>query len=193
MGQEQSIQFRSLEAKDVTQLHQLVNQSHPLDQNSTYCNLLQCTHFRETSVAALIGEKLVGFVTAYVLPMEPGRLFVWQLAVDELRRGTGLAKQMLNWLITKPTLKCITQLTATITPSNQASCGLFESIALEWGADAEKRLLLQPDLHLDGLHDDEYELRIAPLPNRSPGEEMRHHLDLLKAGFRTPIIWKRFD
>jgi hypothetical protein len=48
-------------------------------------------------------------------------------------------------------------------------------------------------LLLSGLHDDEYELRIAPLPNRSPGEEMRHHLDLLKAGFRTPIIWKRFD
>jgi L-2,4-diaminobutyric acid acetyltransferase len=193
MEQEQSIQLRPLEVSDVAQLHDLVNHSHPLDQNSTYCNLLQCTHFRETSVAALIGERLVGFVTAYILPMDPGRLFVWQMAVDEVRRGSGLAKQMLNWLISRPGLTNVTQLSATITPANQVSCSLFESIAREWGASLEKRSLFQADNYVEGLPDDEYELRITPLPNRNSDEDMRHHLDMLKASIRTPMIWKQFD
>lgn len=193
MEQESSIKMRPLDVSDVAQLHQLVNHSQPLDQNSTYCNLLQCTHFRETSVAALIGGRLVGFVTAYILPMDPGRLFVWQMAVDEVRRGTGLAKQMLNWLISRPGLTNVTQLSATITPANQVSCSLFESIAREWGASLEKRSLFQPDNHVEGLPDDEYELRITPLPNRNSDEYMRHHLDMLKASFRTPMIWKQFD
>lgn len=188
-----AVELRSLEATDAAALHQLVKQSHPLDINSTYCNLLQCTHFRDTSVAAVAEGKLVGFVTAYIPPAEPGNLFIWQLAVDESRRGTGLARRMINWLIARPTLAKITELSATVTPGNRASRSLFESLAYQWGANLNHRLLFQSETHFAGAHEDEYELRISPLPGRESTKDIRHHLETLKAGFRNPVAWARLD
>lgn len=188
-----SIDLRPLEPEDATGLHQLVKQSHPLDINSTYCNLLQCTHFRDTSVAALIDKTLVGFVSAYIPPQEPDTLFIWQLAVDESCRGAGLAKKMMNWLIARPNLKQVTRLSATVTPDNHPSCSLFESLAYEWNASINRRLLFQSDTHFAGSHKDEYELRIAPLPDRESTRDIRDHLETLKAGFHNPIAWCRFD
>ncbi len=185
-----SIDLRPLEPGDAIDVHQLVKQSHPLDTNSTYCNLLQCTHFCDTSVAAVLDGKLVGFVTAYIPPKETDNLFIWQLAVSESCRGAGLAKTMINWLIGRPNLKRVTRLSATVTPDNQASRSLFESLAYEWNANINRRLLFQSDTHFAGKHDDEYELRIAPLPGReSLNDDIRHHLETLKAGFRNPIAW----
>lgn len=194
MGQlkQQSLYLRPLEATDTESLHKLINQSYVLDKNSTYCNLLQCTHFRDTSVAAVVNNELVGFVTAYVPPSEPATLFIWQLAVNELHRGTGLARKMINWLVSRPGLNKLTQLSATLAPDNCASRGLFESLAYEWGAALDRRLMDQPET-CSVSRKDEYEFRIAPLPNREPVKDIAYHLDMLKAGFRNPLSWGRFD
>lgn len=188
-----SITLRPLDAEDAASLNRLVKQSHPLDTNSTYCNLLQCTHFQDTSVAAVLNGKLVGFVTGYIPPREPDTLFIWQIAVDESCRGTGLARKMMNWLIGRPNLKSINRLSATVTPDNHPSRSLFESLASHWNATVNHRLLFQSDAHFAGAHEDEYELRIAPLPGREATRDIRQHLEALKAGFRNPIAWCRLD
>ena len=59
----------------------LIQRCPPLDANSMYCNLLQCSHFADTSVAALADGVLVGFISGYLVPGRPDSLFIWQVAV----------------------------------------------------------------------------------------------------------------
>src|SRR3546814_7090005 len=44
--------FRNPVAEDAQAIHDLIAACPPLDTNSLYCNLLQCTHFAETCVLA---------------------------------------------------------------------------------------------------------------------------------------------
>jgi L-2,4-diaminobutyric acid acetyltransferase len=182
-----NIEMRPLESADAVQLNQMVKQSSPLDQNSIYCNLLQCSHFSQTSVAAIKDGELVGFVTGYIPPNKPKTLFVWQVAVAESLRGLGLAKKMLKWLVDQPCLQEINRLVTTITPGNQASWTLFESLAFEWQAIAERKLLFDSLQHFNGRHEDEYEISIAPLPNRDL-KDMQDHMDTLRANFKNPLV-----
>jgi len=77
-------------------LHQLVARCQPLDTNSVYCNLLQCSDFADTAIAAENAQgELVGFISGYRPPARPDTLFVWQVAVDSSMRGQGLALRML--------------------------------------------------------------------------------------------------
>jgi L-2,4-diaminobutyric acid acetyltransferase len=163
-------------------LNQLVAASPPLDGNSVYCNLLQASHFAETSVAATLNDKLVGYISAYIPPNEPGTLFVWQVVVAEEARGQGLAKQMLRWLVDLPACESVVGLSTTITADNAASWALFEGFAREFGIIPAKSVLFQRDKHFGGQHDDEYLLRIAPLPNRHHVIPMASSFDGLVGG-----------
>jgi len=71
------LNFRQPTAEDGYPLNQLVANSPPLDPNSVYCNLLQCTHFAETSVAVEESGQLVGFISAYIPPAKLDTVFVW--------------------------------------------------------------------------------------------------------------------
>src|SRR5690606_17223851 len=80
----QAIVLRAPVAEDAADLHQLVADCPPLDPNSLYCNLLHCSHFSGTSVAAVRRdeqgkERLVGFISGYIPPGQPDTLFVWQV------------------------------------------------------------------------------------------------------------------
>jgi len=179
--------LRNPRVTDGYALNRLVAASPPLDRNSVYCNLLQCLHFADTSVAAELDGELVGFISAYIPPNEPEALFVWQVAVSAEARGAGLGKRMLHWLVDQPACEKVLRLETTITPGNQASWALFESFAKSCNALPAKHLLFQRDRHFAGQHEDEYLLRIAPLPNRTNDDKpMSYHLDNLRAGLRSP-------
>ena len=62
------ITFRKPESQDGSRVHKLISECKPLDENSVYCNLLQCTHFADTSVAAEMDGDLVGFISGYIHP-----------------------------------------------------------------------------------------------------------------------------
>src|SRR5690606_16121028 len=75
---------------DGRDVHALVAACAPLDTNSLYLNLLQCTHFAETCVVAERPESqrpVVGFVSGYLLPSRPTTLFIWQVAIASSERG----------------------------------------------------------------------------------------------------------
>ena len=180
------VEFRHPLPTDGHPLNRLVAASPPLDTNSVYCNLLQCLHFSDTSVAAVYKGKLVGFISAYCPPNEPETLFVWQVVVAEPMRGTGLAKRMLRWLVDQPGTERAVRLATTITADNRASWALFESFAKSCNAQSVKSVLFESDRHFAGQHDDEYLLRIAPLPNRPEDDKsMSYHLDTLRGGLRS--------
>lgn len=175
---EDRVELRHPRASDGFPLHQLVTASPPLDTNSVYCNLLQCQHFSDTSVAALVDNRLVGFISAYLLPQDPETLFVWQVVVDARFRGRGLAKQMLGWLVAQSTTESARNLITSITPDNRASWSLFEGLARDWQAQLHKGMLFERERHFANQHDDEYLLRISPLPDRPQDSITTFYADL---------------
>lgn len=140
-----------------------MDQCPPLDPNSIYCNLLQCTHFQETCVAAELDGELQGFISAYVIPDRPDTLFVWQVAVSPAGRGRGLASQMLDHILQRPACSDINWLETTITPDNDASKGLFQRLADKHGAALEQTVIFDREQHFNGAHDSEWLTRIGPL------------------------------
>src|SRR5690606_28576606 len=119
-----AIMLRAPNAEDAAGLHRLIAECPPLDPNSLYCNLLHCTHFSGTSVAAVCKDRqdqdqLVGFISAYIPPNQPDTLFVWQVAVAEQARGQRLAARMLDAILERPVCRDVRYVDTTITPDNK--------------------------------------------------------------------------
>tara|TARA_R110002073_G_scaffold84612_3_gene201625 strand:+ start:98725 stop:99321 length:597 start_codon:yes stop_codon:yes gene_type:complete len=154
--------LRKPESADGPRLHKLISESKPLDENSVYCNLLQCTHFADTCVAAELDGEMVGFISAYIPPKQQNVLFVWQVAVHESARGRGLAKRMLAELLDRSECGDVQYIETTITPDNEASWSMFGGFAYQRKWRTEQFILFDSRVHFAGEHNDEYLLRIGP-------------------------------
>lgn len=145
-------------------VYELVQNCPPLDPNSMYCNLLQCSHFAETSVAALRDGELVGFISGYLIPgKEEQTLFVWQVAVAESARGCGLASSMLEHLLARPGCANVSYVETTITESNRASWCLFERLARTRQTELQRSVMFDQQRHFNGAHATEMLARVGPL------------------------------
>lgn len=125
--------LRTPVSEDGSGIWELVRACKPLDENSMYCNLLQCDHFSDTCVVADMGGEAIGWVSAYILPNDPETLFVWQVAVSEKARGMGLGGKMLAEILVRDVCADVTRLQTTITSDNKASWGLFRKFARNQG------------------------------------------------------------
>ncbi len=157
-----AISFREPVPEDGFRLHQLVAECPPLDPNSVYCNLLQCSHFAATCVAAEQNGCLLGFVSGYIPPGQTDTLFVWQVAVHAQGRGQGLAKRMLKNILHRDVCTRVTHLETTITADNDASWALFRSLARDLGAELCHHEHFLKQTHFGGQHDSEFLVRIGP-------------------------------
>lgn len=144
-------------------VHNLIRQSAFLDDNSLYCYLLVCTHFKSTSVVAMLGNDLAGVITAYIPPEQPDTLFVWQVAVDTAVQGRGLASRMLNDLLDRNSTRDIQYIETTVTADNSASRAMFMSLARRFNAGVSESVMFDREKHFLNLHDAEHMLRIGPL------------------------------
>lgn len=154
--------LREPESTDGARVHELVRVCPPLDQNSLYCNLLQTTHFRDTSIIAERAGSVLGFVSGYLLPSDPSTLFVWQVAVHPTARNQRLGARMLDGLLAREALSGVRYLETTITPGNEASSRLFESFARARSAAIARETLFDRDRHFGGSHASEVRTRIGP-------------------------------
>jgi L-2,4-diaminobutyric acid acetyltransferase len=139
-----------------------------LDQNSPYAYLLVATDFSATSLVAEDDDGMLGAVAAYRPPIRPHAVFVWQVGVLDRGRGRGLASRMLHHLIELPANRDASELTATVTPDNEASLRLFRGFARDLGVECkeEPRFLREHFPSRAGEHEPEDELVIGPLPVR---------------------------
>jgi len=127
---DKNITLRKPTLKDGLAIYQLIKSSPPLDLNSSYLYFLQASHFADTCIVAEHDKQIVGFVSGYIQPDDAQALFVWQVAVADNMRGSGLGKAMLLGLLeSQSDDSAITKITLTISPSNKASQGLFKSFA----------------------------------------------------------------
>lgn len=157
------ITLRAPTAEDGAAVYELIAQCPPLDTNSMYCNLLQSSHFSETSVAAELDENIVGFISGYVLPKQPDTLFIWQVAVGEKARGQGLASRMLRDILQRPACQQVNFIETTITPDNRASWALFESLANKLSAQLNHSVMFDRQQHFAGQHETEMLVKIGPI------------------------------
>ncbi|ABC28368.1 Histone acetyltransferase HPA2/related acetyltransferase [Hahella chejuensis KCTC 2396] len=168
-GRQSETILRTPTADDGPSVHQLISRCPPLDENSVYCNLLQCTHWASTCVIAETADEADesgkktpgGFISGYLLPEDANTLFIWQVAVDRTMRGKGLAGKMLRAILARDACRTVSHLQTTINPSNQASWKLFEKLAQDLGADMQRRTLFDASQFSDD-HEEEVLLTIGP-------------------------------
>ncbi|MDZ3832859.1 MAG: diaminobutyrate acetyltransferase [Sphingopyxis sp.] len=159
----QAIRLRRPQATDGPAVTALIAACPPLDRNSAYCNLVQCTHFAAHCVIAERGGRIVGWVSGHRPPSDPEAFFVWQVAVAAEARGQGLAGRMIRMLLARPEQRGVARLITTVTHDNAASWALFRGLAREWGAGLEQEPLFERDAHFAGAHDTEFQASIGPL------------------------------
>ncbi|WP_341707139.1 diaminobutyrate acetyltransferase [Halopseudomonas sp.] len=165
------VTLRKPNSTDGFALNSLVERCKPLDTNSVYCNLLQCSDFADTAIAAETSDgDLVGFISGYRPPARPDTLFVWQVAVDSRMRGQGLALKMLLGLVERLRPEGVTRLETTISPGNDASEALFKKAFRLLGADYSTEVLFSRQTHFNGEHDDEVIYRAGPFTQSAPND-----------------------
>lgn len=152
--------LRKPEGEDGSSVWDLVRECKPLDENSMYCNLIQCDHFSETCVLAELDGDVVGWVSGHVVPDEPDTLFVWQVAVSKKARGLGLGTRMLSTLMSRDACEDVTKLKTTITKDNDASWALFRRFAEKRGGTLSSEAHFTKDDHFDGKHSTEHMVTI---------------------------------
>ncbi len=154
--------FRMPDTKDAKTILRMIASSPPLDVNSLYCYLLICTHFRKTSVVAESSAGLTGFISAYLTPDTPETLFVWQVVVHPDYRGQGLARSMLDELLTRSYPTRLRYLETTVNPTNTSSRALFYSAARRLHTALTESLLFTENDFGENSHEKEILYRIGP-------------------------------
>jgi len=154
--------LRPPNAKDGMSVHELIAACPPLDTNSSYCNLLQCSHFSNTSVIAEEDGETLGFISGYLTPDKKNHLFIWQVAVSDKARGKGLAGKMLKHILQRDYCREVTHIETTITKDNKASWALFESLAKQLGTQITRSVIFEKEQHFNGAHDTEMLALIGP-------------------------------
>jgi len=132
-SEKSEFEIRSPTTNDAAQIWELVRQTGVLDPNSAYLYLLLCRDFSETCIVASRDGCVVGAVTGYRIPDDPGVLFIWQIGVASNAQRRGLGLRLLRQLIERNAQK-LTAIEATVSPSNVASQRLFEALARAYGS-----------------------------------------------------------
>lgn len=161
--QDPSTALREPTVEDGPSIYDLVNRCKPLDVNSRYLYLLQCSHFANTCAVAESDGSVQAFISAYVRPDKPDVLFVWQIAVDASLRGQGIAGRLLACLLDRPHLAGIRFVEATVNPSNDASRNLFRSLARKSACDMQEEMMFPVEAFGGDAHEEEILLRVGPL------------------------------
>lgn len=121
-----------------------------------------CKYFSETSIIVESDDKVVGFVSAFVEPATPNKLFVWQVAVGESEQGKGLALLMLKKLLERDACNHIDYLETTITPSNIPSQKLFRRLAKDLSTEIQISKCFEENDFPEKGHEDELIHLIGP-------------------------------
>lgn len=148
--------------EDAAEIHALIAACPPLDTNSLYANLIQCTHFAASCAVARRKGKVIGWISGHRPPAKNDTYFLWQVAVHPDARGLSLPKRMLGEILTRDAQRGVTNLETSITRSNEASWGLFRSVAGWLSAPLREEPWFDRQRHFGGHHDTEFLVTIGP-------------------------------
>jgi len=150
--------FRHPTIEDAGEMWRIAKET-SLDLNSSYSYLMMAELFSETCMVVEDGGEIVAFVTGFEFKKAPDTLFVWQIAVQPEYRKEKLAQKMLYHLI-EDTGSHYVQ--ATIEEVNEASFGLFESLADKFDTKFWKTDGFEED-HFPDDHGSEEMIKVGPI------------------------------
>lgn len=150
------------DSSDAAEIHALIDACPPLDTNSLYANLIQCTHFAGTCAIARLNGKVVGWISGHRPPGSDDTYFLWQVAVHADARGRALPRRMLSHILSRACQQGVNKLETSITRNNEPSWGLFRSIAGWLQAPLREQPWFDRDRHFGGQHDTEFLVTIGP-------------------------------
>ena len=150
------------QSEDGADVHDLIAACPPLDTNSLYMNLIQTTQFAGTCALAREDGDVIGWVSGHIPPGEPDVFFLWQVAVGEKARGKRVPKRLVADIFSREACQGVKYLKTTITPDNEASWGLFRSLARWLDAPLNESAFFDRDRHFKGRHDSEILVTIGP-------------------------------
>jgi L-2,4-diaminobutyric acid acetyltransferase len=169
------MRFRKPRKADGAKIWNLIKSIEALDDNSLYCNLLQCSHFAATCALAELDapassgnaapgadRRAVGWISGYRPPESPDTLFIWQVAVHPEARGRGIAKRLVHELLKRPECRRVRHIHSTITRDNKASWALFRAIADDLDAPLADDPHFEREAHFDGACATEHLVEIGP-------------------------------
>lgn len=161
---ERSYEIVTPVAADGVDMWRLAVESQTLDANSRYAYVLWCRDFSTSSVIARRDDgRAVGYVTGYLRPESRHTLLIWQVCVDPVARGAGLAGRMLDAVWDRVVASDgVGLMETTITPDNESSIKLFSSFARRHDTTIERSDLFGPDL-LGDEHEPEHLYSIGPI------------------------------
>lgn len=148
--------------EDAADIHALIAACPPLDTNSLYANLIQTTHFAASCAVARLNGKVVGWISGHRPPGKDDIYFLWQVAVHPDARGMALPKRMLADILSRRAQAGVSRLQTSITRANEASWGLFRSVAGWLSAPLREEPWFDRDRHFGGHHDTEFLVTIGP-------------------------------
>ncbi len=160
--------IRAPHAEDAASVHDLIDACPPLDSNSLYANLLQCTHFAQTCALARDNEGVLAWISGFLPPQQPDTYFLWQVAAHPRARGRGVPMRLIGDILDRSVCSRVNQLATTITSNNQASWKLFSRVAEHLGVPLRRELCFDRERHFAGRHDSEYLVTIGPIPRPLP-------------------------
>ncbi len=159
-----NLHTRNCRLDDGKKIWELVKKTGGLDLNSAYCYLLLCDHFKDTCLVVESEDKnICAFVSAYFLPNDVNTLFIWQIGIDKAFRKRGLGKKLLLDLLSQPICANITQIIATVSPSNQASLNLFRSLANHLNTSFKSEHYYSSNFFPGAKHEQEDLITVGPL------------------------------
>lgn len=162
MGDDETT-YREPSIEDGAEVWKMVDETAALDANSAYTYFMVFRNFAATSVVAEVGGEIAGMVTAYPLPDDPQKLFVWQVNVGEAFQGRGIARGMLEEVMARESCAAVRYIETTIEPDNAASEALFRRIADHYNAEIRTTEAYRDELFPDAEHKIERLFLIGPI------------------------------
>lgn len=151
----------------------LIKETGVLDLNSSYSYLMWCTNFSDTSVVIETDDEIVGFISGFIKPASPEKLFIWQVAVAESERGKGLASKMLHHILERDVCENVRYVEATVSPSNIPSRKLFNGLARNLDTNIEVFDCFTAEDFPEQGHEDELTHQIGPFKERKRLDQPR--------------------
>ena len=158
------VTYRTPSIDDGAEIWRMVDESANLDQDSGYAYFMVARNFAATSVVAERGEHTISMLTAYRLPQDQRRLFVWQVNVRDPHKNSGIASGMLDHLLHRDETAGVRWVEATIVPGNRPAENLFKSLAKRLDCPIKETEAFADELFADAEHKVERLFVVGPIP-----------------------------
>lgn len=126
-----SVNLRECTPADIDYVIRFVESCAPLEVHTSFTYWVTFEYWGHLCRVALVGNRVVGYVSAIGSGRVRDVLYVWQVGVAQEFRGQGLAQRLLSEVVTAGRANGFRKAQVSIAGDNEASLKAFERFARE--------------------------------------------------------------